>query len=502
MKDRQRHPDSLRPLGSYATSTVFPVAASEVRSAGGLVLSGQRYCEEGYRARQLLARSGFQITPVGDVYSLRMPTRFARVRVDVPEHGVAFVTGSAALLSRPDKTDLISRTLTPDLSAILLREGQVVVTRSGTVGNVAIITSDMVGFAGTDDLIRVEAKSSAFAPEFFYVFALAPLGHALITKDTYGGVVDHIEPDHLASARAPIYPRVLRDELTRLIREACRLRVEANKLLDEAEVEVQRSCYLPDIASFKPRNLRSSAGDATVFSARSADRLSPGRGYGALRCDATYHDPIPVAVSRYILGKMGGMLLEHVLAGVRNSTLRRRNYVDDPELGVPLIGGKQLLQWRPTNVKYLSKALTRHLPQETVQEGWTLVSCGGTLGRTILVHRNFEGWAASQHVMRIMPDPEKVFPGFVYAFLASPYGQVQVQQRSYGSVIPEIRDFQFNSIAICLPADRGQAIHHKVVAAFDARADARQHEDAAIDLFMSALKQGREYVETEWGREY
>ena len=35
-----------------------------------------------------------------------------------------------------------------------------------------------------------------------------------------------------------------------------------------------------------------------------------------------------------------------------------------------------------------------------------------------------------------------------------------------------------------------------------ARADARQCEDSAVTLFMDALKRGRQYVESEWGREY
>jgi restriction endonuclease S subunit len=104
--------------------------------------------------------------------------------------------------------------------------------------------------------------------------------------------------------------------------------------------------------------------------------------------------------------------------------------------------------------------------------------------------------------MRVIPNKKKVWPGFIYAFLASPYGQLQIQQRAYGSVIPELRDFQFNSIALRLPQDKGEAIHHKVVQAFDDRADAKAKEDAALSLFMSALANGRAYVESEWGKEY
>jgi hypothetical protein len=69
-------------------------------------------------------------------------------------------------------------------------------------------------------------------------------------------------------------------------------------------------------------------------------------------------------------------------------------------------------------------------------------------------------------------------------------------------VIPRLRDFQFNSIAIRLPGDKGEAIHQKVIRAFDARANAKAKEDSALKLFMSALANGRTYVESEWGKEY
>jgi type I restriction enzyme S subunit len=209
-----------------------------------------------------------------------------------------------------------------------------------------------------------------------------------------------------------------------------------------------------------------------------------------------------LAIAKHILQSEGGTTLGSVLQGVRNSSLRKRIYVENAAQGVPLIGGKQLMQWRQMGVKFLSKALTRNLSKETLQEGWTVVSCGGTLGRALYVHRNIDGWAASQHVMRLIPDKSKVFPGFLYAFIASPYGQAQILQRLYGSVISEIRDFQFKTIAVRVPADKGEAIHDTVVQAFDVRADARAAEDQAIGLFEEALRRGRSNVEAEWGAEY
>ena len=160
------------------------------------------------------------------------------------------------------------------------------------------------------------------------------------------------------------------------------------------------------------------------------------------------------------------------------------------------------MQQRQKGTKLLSRALTRNLDRELVHRHWVLVTCGGTMGRTMFVHRNYENWVASEHVMRVVADESKCFPGYLYAFLNSPYGRTQIDQRIHGSVIQQIRDFEFESIVMPLPDDKGLLIHEKIVEAFDARADALESENDAIDLFDSAIKRGRELTEAEWGSEY
>ncbi len=243
-------------------------------------------------------------------------------------------------------------------------------------------------------------------------------------------------------------------------------------------------------------------GEATTFSWTSMQRLTMSGEFGALRMDATYHDPTACTLAKQIFTNPSGCKLRDITLNIYRSNLRKRVFVDKPEDGIPMIGGKHLVQQRCYGIKYLSTALTRGSSSEAVTPGWVLVTCGGTLGRVQFVHRNFENWSVSEDVMRIIPDEGKVSSGFLYAFLASPYGQAQINQHGYGSVIPRLRDFQLESIAISVPADKGKSIHIKVVQAFDARADARKAEDKAIEFFMSAIRDGKDVVESKWGKDY
>jgi len=485
-------------------ATLHPIEAftvpSEAVFKSGCRLEGSFYGSDGYRAARSLFRSGFELVELGSRAAVRWPGIFARQFVKDPNCGIPFLTTSDLLEARPPNRRYVSVALTSGLPSVTVSEGEILVTRSGTVGKVIVCTRDHAGSAVSEDALRI----SSFSPDatgLIYSFLQSAAGQFMVVRTKSGSVVEHLYEDDLRRQLIPLLPRRLRERLTEMIREVSRLRVEANALLDEAEAEVQRQCGLPDIEELVPKVREGTLSGASVYVVPSTNVLSTENRFGSIRLDATYYDPVAAKLRQLIL-ESGGVELASVLFGVRNSRLRKRIYVDDPSAGVPMIGGKQLVQVRPTDVSYLSRVLTRGVESETVQSGWTLVSCGGTLGRTLFVHRNFEGWAVSQHVMRLIPNESGIWPGFLYAFMASPFGQVQIAQRSYGSVIPELRDFQFNSIAISLPADRGKSIHGTVIRAFDCRADARDLEDEAIRLFETAIEEGKEATEQKWGREY
>ena len=119
----------------------------------------------------------------------------------------------------------------------------------------------------------------------------------------------------------------------------------------------------------------------------------------------------------------------------------------------------------------------------------------------MFVYRNMDGYAVSEDVIRVKPNNEYVYGGFIYAFLNSPYGHIQLMQEEYGSVQKKLRDFHVGDILLPIPIDKGLSINEIIIAAFDKRADALQKEDAALDLFMTAIREGREATEAQWGSE-
>lgn len=143
----------------------------------------------------------------------------------------------------------------------------------------------------------------------------------------------------------------------------------------------------------------------------------------------------------------------------------KRVYVD-AAYGVPFLQGTHIPQFRPTNLKYLSRSAHKNLDRWIIKAGWVLVTCSGTIGRVGIALQQWNNWAASQHIMRIVPHSDGVCPaGYIYAWLSSPLGQAQFNG-IYGAVVDELTASHAADILIPVPVTDEQ---RQIVASIDER---------------------------------
>ncbi len=76
---------------------------------------------------------------------------------------------------------------------------------------------------------------------------------------------------------------------------------------------------------------------------------------------------------------------------------------------------------RHNPLKYLSRE-QEHLDEVTVRKGWLLVTRSGTVGRVTMCPEEWDGWAASEHIIRVAPHNDGCLGGYLLSFLASPMG--------------------------------------------------------------------------------
>ncbi|MBA5601882.1 N-6 DNA methylase [Pectobacterium aroidearum] len=157
---------------------------------------------------------GWSITTLGqlscDVKIFKGPRlKSENLIVEEFEEGVEkYYTPSAVLQEKSDSVKYLnlkfaSASQLAVIKAIRVYRGDIVITRSGTIGRVSYITNRLNGAIVSDDLIRVRIKDESIR---LYVYQFLQTENALnqMLRNEYGAVQQHLEPNHIANILIPI----------------------------------------------------------------------------------------------------------------------------------------------------------------------------------------------------------------------------------------------------------------------------------------------------------
>lgn len=449
---------------------------------GDCRLDASFHSDEVVAARRILEESGYQLRLLGDPTVVRdifyMP-RSKRIYTTDPTQGWPFLGAQEVFMFRPQPRRWIAREHAPaKAKQHFVQEGWILVTRSGSVGRVMVTGNRLEPFFVTDDILRIIPEQ---APGYLYAYLSTWIGQSLMVKEQYGGTIDHLEPAHLRSLPVPWLPENQRRDIHRHIMKAFLLREEANVLLDEANNKLHEQL---DVPHFRPSSApyieKSTKPKAFSISSRELEG----------RFDASYHVPISKeAVEQLRTGKYPVTHIKYMVdkGSVIVAPRFARIYVE-PEFGVPLLQSSHIPLIRPYGLKYISASATRNIDKWIIKPGWVLVTCSGTIGRIAISTSRQDGWAASQHILRIVPKPARSHPGFLAAFLMCSYGRYQLTAKIYGGVVDELTAEDTEEVVIPeVPFDDQKEIGDLVVRAFEKRDEAAEIEDAVIDDLESLL---------------
>ena len=124
-----------------------------------------------------------------------------------------------------------------------------------------------------------------------------------------------------------------------------------------------------------------------------------------MRLDGSFHLSDGLIVRKIIQSiPYGYKLISDVTDDIYCPGIFRRNYVSS---GTPFLGGADIQKLDLDSGKYLRKSNTPNYEILEVKKGWTLVTCGGTIGDTVFANNLLAKCWVSQHVMRVIPSTIK-----------------------------------------------------------------------------------------------
>ena len=131
----------------------------------------------------------------------------------------------------------------------------------------------------------------------------------------------------------------------------------------------------------------------------------------------------------------------------------KRSYVDKYDEAVPFLGGSNITSFVNETGKWIRHD-DKHINQLRVEAGWVLVTRSGSTGIISIVPPAWDGFAMSEHVIRIIPNKDKISGEYIYAFLKSNLGQLELSKGIFGSVIEEISPDGISEIDILIPKNK------------------------------------------------
>lgn len=430
------------------------VSLSDVISRGKR-LEASVFDVEAKQARNILTNGKYPCIPLlgenGIIKKAYYPGRFKRIYCD-RENGEAFFLPSQMTDIYPKADKYISKLTKCDISELKLQKDTLLLTRSGTIGTISLVSKTTEGKVFSDDVIRVTFKN-IIDLGYSYTFLKTKIGNIILSTNGYGSVITHLEPEHLQETYIPNAPKSIKERIHNLIVDSFKLRDESNELIDQATALLIDELKLPPISEFEQNNIKNSA-NINAFSVKLSDLNG--------RADASYHLPIVDAIIEHFknyAAEVTNIEDKRISSDVVLPGRFKRVYVNS-DYGVKFIGGKEMKQLDPSSEKYLSKkAHAKQLKGALgIKEYSILTPARGSLGEVVMPCKHFYNWAISDNMMQILSNSK--ICGYLYIFLNSEYGKILIQRFTYGGVVDAIEPWHIQQVQI--PLLKNQSIQNQI----------------------------------------
>lgn len=468
-------------------SKLFPVDRQIVASTEtlnrGFRLDPSRYSGEGEAMLRHIKQLGIPVKRVGDLdefVEVYLPNRFTRVYLDHPEYGVPMLGTSSMFMTRLPRDATIRFKDRNRSSPLWIRSGDILISRSGTVGTSVICGESYLNHIASDDCFRLRIHETMRG--YVTAFLQSQIGMTLLIRDAHGKVIKHLKDHDITNALIPVIDKSRRERINQFMLDAAHEADKMRKLLDSAEDAIADVLHLEG----KPRKKHAWLSDSKVSFLQPSGLLSRSR------VDPHFHDPFVVTLRSFLSNKKSKPLGD--IAQVWGAPRFKRLRADEGH-GTALFSSADIMRVRLIPSTHLSSARNaKAIKQCLVDEGTILVSCsgafGGILGRSVRVPQYLHRQAVTQHVVRVKVTDPQFDRDYVAGILSSiNLGYIIITAFRYGKDVPEIDPDDLKTIPIPqLKSEDQERVARDVREAYKSLDRVNELEETAQRELLQALK--------------
>ena len=329
--------------------------------------------------------------------------------------------------------------------------------------------------------MRVIADENKIRSGYLHAYLSSQFGIPLIASGTYGSVIQHIEPGHIANRPVPRLSSRVEEKAHNQVLEAARLRVEYQFQIKDSTRKLFDAVGLKDITSGSWHADNPDLGFLRKIASPTSLR--------ALNFNPRYQE-----LSASIRATSYRSLGQLCKPGTLKRSGRYKRIDAEPEYAYRLIGQKEVFWLRPEGRWIAKKSVGDDL---LVKPGTTVVAARGTFAESELYCRTefICGPAVdasySEDLLRVVSDEALMPRGCLFAFMRSETAFRMLRSISMGTKLQDHHSAFLHALPVPYPNARDQnEIHDIIVDAYEKRHRSVQLEDTAVALVEDAIRQG------------
>ncbi len=398
-------------------------------------MEAENFLASGYGTRVALEAKSEGWARLEQFSRIWQPTRLKGILVSL-EDGKPYLSATQVFDVRPVSRRFLSVEKISDSAALEVKGGQILITRSGTVGRATIATIAHSDHIISDDLLRVEARDASWWG-WIYAYLRAPTARGMMKAAQYGHIIKHLETHHLQALPIIKLRQDLRAPFNDRVAAILTARDRAHQLVLKSEEELLRAVGKP-------------AGDenmVTGFTTRASSMFGRGR-----RLEGNFHNPQARAAEAAIRAASPRIeLLNDLVERVFVPGRFKHVYGDE---GIPYLDSAQILEVAPDVDKRVLSLKGEKKAGYLIDAGTLLVPCSGQLhgivGSVVLATEWHENKVLTNHILRIVPKKKpSIRIGYLQSVLSHPtLGRPRILRGAFGSSVPEIGPEDIKSLTV------------------------------------------------------
>jgi hypothetical protein len=421
----------------------------------------ESYLSEGFRVRHSIESKSQGWVKFAALATASAPPRIKQILVS-PENGTPYLNTSQVFDPRPLPRKWLSMEKTTKASDRLVRQGQILVMASATVGRAIVASKAHENTVISHHFMRVRPNEDRLAG-WIYGYLRSPHALLMMSGSQYASVIRHIEPHHLAALPVPEVADAIAMDFNSRVETILRCRNDAISLRTAAEDAFSEA--IGPLAS----------GQKEFGFTVPVSNLLRGR----RRFEAAYYSPHAQSIiDRFAEWNHLGDLTDGIWWGQRF----KRHYGKE---GIPYLSADDLFTTNPyAGQKILVSEKDGH-EKFFVRQGWLLMACSGQTyglnGSVTIASQWHEDTFLSHDLIRIIPN-STVRPGFLFTALTHPLlGRPLLIREAYGMSIPHLDPDDVSHFPV---VRLGESVEGDI-ADLAEKAVAKQHEAEVLERRLS-----------------